>query len=77
MADTPTIPSLEALPEFLVIDEAAAVSRRTPDAMHALRKKGRGPKARVVDGRLLYRKADVVAWLSGEVVPADSSRVAS
>ena len=73
MADTPTIPNLDELPEFLVIGEAAAVARRTEDAMHALRRRKRGPRAQVVDGRLLYRKADLVAWLSGEDAPVSAS----
>jgi hypothetical protein len=51
---------------FHTLDEAAAISRRSVEAMRQLRIKGRGPKFRKVDGRLLVRDDDLQAWLLGD-----------
>lgn len=53
-----------ALPRLYDIDEAARIACRTPKAMRNLRARGRGPKFRNVDGRLLVTEADLADWLA-------------
>jgi len=54
------------LPRYLTIEEAAVVARRTPNAMRKLRIRGKGPRVRKIDGRLVFARADLLAWLDGE-----------
>ena len=56
------------LPLYLTVAEAAAVARRTPNALYLLHhsKEKKGPTFRKVDGRLLVRRDDLLAWLDGE-----------
>jgi hypothetical protein len=51
---------------WYTLDESAAIARRTPNAMRQLRVKGRGPRVRKVDGRLMVSGTDLQAWLRGE-----------
>jgi hypothetical protein len=51
---------------WLTVEEAAVIAKRTPMALRQLRHKGKGPKFRKVDGRLLVSEADLHRWLSGE-----------
>ena len=48
------------------IEEAAAVAKRSVNAMRQLRIKGRGPRFRKVDGRLMVSDSDLQCWLRGE-----------
>lgn len=52
--------------EHYTLEEAAAISKRTPQAMRQLRVKGRGPRFVKVDGRLLVSASELQRWLSGE-----------
>ena len=54
---------------WLTVDEAAPIAKRSPQALYMLRHKGKGPKFRKVDGRLLVSEADLHRWLSGEDEP--------
>jgi hypothetical protein len=58
------------MPLFLTLEQAAAVAQRSPNALRVLRTKGKGPRFRKVDGRLLVSRSDLTAWLSGDVPPA-------
>jgi hypothetical protein len=51
---------------WLTVEEAAVIAKRTSMALRQLRHKGKGPKFRKVDGRLLVSEADLHRWLSGE-----------
>lgn len=61
-----TNPLVSELQQWLTIEEAASVARRTPNAMRHLRKRNLGPRFVKVDGRLLCRRDDLVAWLEGD-----------
>lgn len=50
---------------YLTVEEAAPIAKRTPQALRMLRHKGKGPKFRKVDGRLLVSEAELHRWLSG------------
>ena len=54
------------LPKLYTVDEAGEIARRSPKAMRQLRVKGRGPKFRNVDGRLLVTEDDLAEWLKGD-----------
>lgn len=52
--------------EYLLVDEVAALARIPKATLYQYRYQGRGPRAYRVGRRLLYRRADVVAWIEGE-----------
>lgn len=52
--------------DFLTVDEAAVLARRTPEAMRQLRKRNKGPKFIDVDGKLLIERTALYAWMRGE-----------
>jgi hypothetical protein len=58
------------LPPFLDVNEIAALSKRSPAAVRKLHMRGRGPAMKVVGGRLLARREDVLAWLDGKTTAA-------
>ena len=66
-APAPPPMTVDDLPDYALPHEVASVSRRTENALALLRaqKPPRGPKFTKVDGRVLYRKTDVIAWLNG------------
>ena len=47
------------------LSEAAVISRRTDKALRQLRARGKGPKFRKVDGRLVVSDDDLQDWLAG------------
>jgi hypothetical protein len=68
MASRKSDNSVTAIPadEWYTLEESAAIARRTPLAMRQLRVKGRGPRFRKIDGRLVVASSDLQAWLRGE-----------
>ncbi|MFJ5861490.1 helix-turn-helix domain-containing protein [Pseudarthrobacter sp. NPDC092439] len=50
----------------LTLDGAAAALHCSPETLRAWRKTGKGPKARVVAGKLLYRVNDLDTWLEDQ-----------
>jgi hypothetical protein len=62
-------PVEDELPPYLTIEEAAPIARRTPNAMRKLRLRGKGPRVRKIDGRLVIKRTDLLAWLEGETAP--------
>jgi hypothetical protein len=51
---------------WYTLGEAAVIARRTVIAMRQLRVKGKGPRFRKVDGRLLVSSSELRRWLNGE-----------
>jgi len=49
--------------QLLRIEDLAAMLQTTPQAIHTQRHRGVGPKGVRVGKRVLYRPADVAAWL--------------
>ena len=56
-------------PEFITSKEAAELLRRTEGGLRVQRCRGGGPPYYRSGGRILYRRADVLAWLE-RVEPA-------
>ncbi len=56
MQDRPAI-------ELLTLDEAAEMLRKTPAQMRWLRYKGEGPQSALIGGRVMYRLADIRAYI--------------
>jgi excisionase family DNA binding protein len=50
--------------EYLTLDEAADYLRRPVDTLRHWRKQGYGPKAARVGRGLLYRRAEIDAWVA-------------
>lgn len=55
----------------MTVQEAASYLRKTPNALHIMRHRRRGPRSFKRDGRIYYYAADVKAWLD-EGANADS-----
>ena len=57
----------------MTVAEVAEESRRTQNAIYILRIKGKGPRFRKIDGRLLCAREDFDAWMRGETSDSSSS----
>jgi hypothetical protein len=55
-----------SLQDWYDMKEAAAILHRTENALRQLRTKGKGPRFRKVDGRLLVAGSDLERYLRGE-----------
>jgi excisionase family DNA binding protein len=51
------------MPDYLNIQEVADLTRAPVETVRYWRKTGTGPKAFKVGRRVLYRRADVEAWI--------------
>jgi len=51
---------------FLTISEAAEIMRTPVNTLYAWRSKGVGPRACKVGRRLLYPRADLLAWIESQ-----------
>jgi predicted DNA-binding transcriptional regulator AlpA len=47
----------------LLLEEAAEALRKSVTTLRELRNKGKGPKARMIAGKLLFRVNDLDQWL--------------
>ena len=54
------------IPMMYTIEEAAQLARTTAKALRQLRYRGRGPRVRKVEGRLLISDPDLASWLAGD-----------
>lgn len=54
---------------LITVPELAAQIRATPQAIYSMRAKGQGPRATKVGKALLFRQADVDAWLDSRREP--------
>ncbi|MGV0108902.1 helix-turn-helix transcriptional regulator [Arthrobacter sp. CP30] len=65
---------LSALPPLLSRDEAALLLRRSPGTLANWASKRTGPSfIPVADGRVLYRKSEIIAWLEPQIVPGTAA----
>lgn len=46
------------------LDETAAYTRRSKNALRILRHRGRGPRSFLIEGQIHYYRADVEAWIA-------------
>ena len=51
---------------YLTLTEVAELARTTPGAVYQWRRRGKGPRASRVGKRLLFRRADVLAWIDAQ-----------
>jgi hypothetical protein len=52
--------------DLLLIDEVAAITRRSVDALRWLRHRGEGPAAFRSGRRIYYRRGAVMRWLADQ-----------
>jgi DNA-binding transcriptional MerR regulator len=64
-------------PEFLDIQEAAALLRTPPATLRQWRSRGGGPPAARIGKRLLYRRADLIAWVDDRLTDRACPRARS
>ena len=50
--------------DLLLIDEVAAITRRTVDALRWLRHEGEGPAGFRMGRRVVYRRGAVMEWIA-------------
>jgi predicted DNA-binding transcriptional regulator AlpA len=52
--------------ELMTLEEAAVFLRKSPAQMRWMRHAGTGPRSAKVGGRVMFRKADVLAWIDAQ-----------
>lgn len=52
--------------DLLTIDETAAMIRRPVNTLRYWRHEGTGPKSARIGRRVMYRRADVTAWIEAQ-----------
>ena len=57
--------------ELLTMEEVAAYVRRPLATVRYWRYQGTGPKSARVGGRILYRRADVEAWVDAQFAASE------
>jgi len=71
----PTVSAGE-LPDLMTPAELSAYLHREERVLQVWRVEGRGPRFVKVEGRVLYRRADVVAYLEGQTRQSTTERSA-
>ena len=54
----------DLIPRLYDFEEAGAIAKRTGKAMRQLRARGRGPRFRNIDGRLLVTEQELARWIT-------------
>jgi excisionase family DNA binding protein len=62
--------------EYMTVQEVAERVRSTPGAVYQWRSRGEGPQAIRMGKRLLFRPADVEAWISAHAEKEPATEVA-
>lgn len=57
--------------ELMTLEEAALFLKKSPAQMRWMRHAGTGPKSAKVCGRVMFRKADVIAWVDAQFDQAE------
>ena len=60
--------------QLLTLDEVSAWLRRPPSTLHHWRARGLGPRSARLGRRVVYRKADVQAWVDDQFAIGQSNR---
>jgi predicted DNA-binding transcriptional regulator AlpA len=58
-------------PQLLTIQQVAGIVGRPVNTLRDWRKKGRGPRSQRIEGRVMYREADVDRWINDVTSPVD------
>ncbi|MEW1807920.1 helix-turn-helix domain-containing protein [Pseudarthrobacter sp. NPDC080039] len=56
--------------DLLTLEEVAELLRKSPAQIRWMRHNGCGPRAAKIGGRVMYRRADVVAWVEAQFAAA-------
>lgn len=56
--------------DLLTLEEVAELLRKSPAQLRWMRHNGSGPKSAKIAGRVMYRRADVVAWVDAQFAEA-------
>ena len=62
----PSITAAAVIDSYMTVEEFAAAARTTPSTVHHWRHHGKGPRGVKRGRRVLYRAAEVAAWLAGD-----------
>lgn len=49
---------------LMTLPQVAELLHRPPATLRYMRHKGEGPRSAVIAGRIMYRRADVEAWIA-------------
>lgn len=61
------------MPGYWTTTQAADYAHHSPRTLENWRVYGKGPRfVKLASGRVLYRPADVIAWIEGEAAPSPS-----
>jgi predicted DNA-binding transcriptional regulator AlpA len=60
----PTTEIIRTMPEFLSIDDLALILGYPVQTLRYWRKTGKGPRSAKIGKRILYRRAEVEAWIN-------------
>lgn len=52
--------------DLMTLAEVAEATRTTVDTVRTWRKVGKGPRAAKIGRRVMYRRADVEAWIAAQ-----------
>lgn len=69
-------PTKDGAPEYLTIDEVAALLRVPNSTLYAHRTRGTGPRSARVGRHVLYRRADVLDFIDRAFAAEDARREA-
>lgn len=59
--------ALKDMPSLVTVEELAALLRTSPEAIYQMNYHRSGPRVQRVNGRVLFRREDVAAWLEAQV----------
>jgi predicted site-specific integrase-resolvase len=55
------------------MDQVSEIVGRPVTTLKDWRRKGRGPRSAIVEGRVMYRQSDVYQWVSDVTAPEKAS----
>ncbi len=56
--------------DLMTLEEVAEMLRKSPAQLRWMRHNGSGPKSAKIAGRVMYRRADVIAWVDAQFAAA-------
>ncbi|WP_018769259.1 helix-turn-helix transcriptional regulator [Arthrobacter sp. 162MFSha1.1] len=57
--------------DLMTLEEVAEMLRKSPAQLRWMRHSGTGPKSAKVGGRVMFRRADVIAWVDAQFAEAE------
>lgn len=56
--------------DLMTLEEVAELLRKSPAQLRWMRHSGTGPRSAKICGRVMYRRADVIAWVDAQFADA-------